>query len=133
MDARLTMTDKPAPARPRPVEIAAPDTPLVVFCQTPDEACARQIAEALVGERLAACVNITPGVQSVYRWQGEVERANEVGLVIKTSASRFGEMAARLQALHPYEVPEIVAVRPDAVLPAYASWVIAQVRKPLTT
>ena len=104
---------------------------LLAFSQAPDEAAARRIAEALVGERLAACVNITPGVQSVYRWQGEVQSATEVGMVIKTSASRFADMAERLKALHPYELPEIVAIRPDAVLPAYASWVIAQARKPL--
>ena len=131
MDARLIMDGKPPAARPRPVDIPAPDTMLMVFCQAPDEACARRIAEALVGERLAACVNILPGVQSVYRWQDEVQVATEVGLVIKTSASRFADMAARLRALHPYELPEIVAVRPDAALPAYASWVIAQTRKPL--
>ena len=131
MDAGLNMTGKPAPARPTPVEISRPDTILLVFSQAPDEACARRIADALVGERLAACVNILPGVQSVYRWQGEVETASEVGLVIKTSTSRFAEMASRLQALHPYELPEIVALRPDAALPAYASWVIAETRKPL--
>jgi periplasmic divalent cation tolerance protein len=131
VDARLIMDGKPPAARPRPVDIPAPDTMLMVFCQAPDEACARLVAEALVGERLAACVNILPGVQSVYRWQDEVQVATEVGLVIKTSASRFADMAARLRALHPYELPEIVAIRPDAVLPAYASWVIAQARKPL--
>jgi periplasmic divalent cation tolerance protein len=125
------MADKSPPARPSPVEIARPDTMLLAFSQAPDEAAARRIAEALVGERLAACVNITPGVQSVYRWQGEVQSATEVGMVIKTSASRFADMAERLKALHPYELPEIVAIRPDAVLPAYASWVIAQARKPL--
>ena len=131
MDAGLNMADRTPPARPRPVEIAAPDTLLLVFSQAPDEDCARRIADALVAERLAACVNITPGMQSVYRWQGEVRRDTEVGLVIKTSASRFAELAGRLKALHPYEVPEIVAVRPDAALPAYVSWAVAQVRKPL--
>jgi periplasmic divalent cation tolerance protein len=68
-------------------------------------------------------------VQSVYRWQGEVQSATEVGMVIKTSASRFADMAERLKALHPYEVPEIVTIVPDAVWPAYAQWAIAETRE----
>jgi periplasmic divalent cation tolerance protein len=117
--------------RPAPVEPPAPDSLLLVFSNAPDEDTAQRIAETLVHERLAACVNITGPMQSVYRWHGAVERAQEFGLLIKTSASRFAEMAARLQALHPYEVPEIVALRPPMVLPAYAAWAIAETRKPL--
>jgi periplasmic divalent cation tolerance protein len=116
---------------PAPVEPPAPDSLLLVFSNAPDEDTAQRIAETLVHERLAACVNITGPMQSVYRWHGAVERAQEFGLLIKTSASRFAEMAARLQALHPYEVPEIVALRPPMVLPAYAAWAIAETRKPL--
>lgn len=117
--------------RPEPVEPPAPDSLLLVISNAPDEDTAQRIAETLVHERLAACVNITGPVQSVYRWQGAIERAQEFGLLIKTSASRFAEMAARLQALHPHEVPEIVALRPPMVLPAYAAWAIAETRKPL--
>lgn len=117
--------------RPAPVELAAPDSLLLVISNAPDEDTAQRIAETLVHERLAACVNITGPLTSVYRWQGRVERATEIGLLIKTSASRFAEMAARLQVLHPHEVPEIVALRPPMVLPAYAAWAIAETRKPL--
>jgi periplasmic divalent cation tolerance protein len=117
--------------RPEPVEPPAPDSLLLVISNAPDPDTARRIAETLVHEGLAACVNLTGPIESVYRWQGAIERATETGLLIKTSASRFAEMAARLQALHPYEVPEIVALRPPMVLPAYAAWVIGETRRPL--
>jgi periplasmic divalent cation tolerance protein len=117
--------------RPSPVEPPAPDSLLLVLSNAPDEDCAQRIAETLVHEGLAACVSITAPIQSIYRWQGSIERAREFGLMIKTSASRFAEMAARLQALHPHEVPEILALRPPMVLPAYAAWAIAETRKPL--
>ncbi len=121
----------PAPAKPVPVPVRAPDTMLLVFSTVPDEATAQRIARTLVEERLAACVSVGASVRSVYRWQGEIETADEVGLTIKTAASRFADLATRLKALHPYELPEIVAVRPDTALPAYAAWVIAQTRQPL--
>ena len=130
MAAEVSGARAPLP-RPVPVEPPAPDSLLLVFSNAPDEDTAQRIAETLVHERLAACVNITGPMHSIYRWQGAVERAQEFGLLIKTSASRFAEMAARLQALHPYEVPEIVALRPPMVLPAYAAWAIAETRKPL--
>ncbi len=116
--------------RPEPVETGRPDGVLVVHANAPDEACAQAIAQALVSEGLAACVNIAGPMQSVYRWRGEVVNATEVALVIKTAASRFPEMAARLKALHPHEVPEIMAVRPAMALPAYAAWVVAETRRP---
>lgn len=96
---------------------------LLCLCACPDDATAGRIAEVLVGERLAACVQVLPGVTSVYRWQGKVERARETLLLVKTARDRFDAMAARITELHPYEVPEVVAADIVAGLPAYLDWV----------
>ena len=104
------------------------DTALLCFSTCPDAASAERIAEALVGERLAACVNLVPGLRSVYRWQDVVERADEVLLLIKTHRDRYPALEARLRALHPYELPALVAVESVAGLPAYLQWVVASTR-----
>lgn len=91
----------------------------------PDAACAERIADALVGERLAACVNILPGVRSVYRWQGRVERGAEVLLLAKTTPERADKLQQRIVALHPYELPEVILVETAGGLPAYLGWVAA--------
>jgi periplasmic divalent cation tolerance protein len=92
---------------------------------------ARQIGTALVKRQLAACVNLLPGVESIYRWQGQVERAAEVMAVFKTTRAAYPALAEALAealaALHPYKVPEIVACRPEAVAESYAVWVAAAV------
>ena len=98
---------------------------LVAYCTCPDAGSADAIARALVEERLAACVNVLPGVRSTYRWQGAVEQADEVLLLIKTTADRLDALAGRLRSLHPYELPELVAVEARAGLPAYLEWVAA--------
>src|SRR3546814_4453066 len=72
---------------------------------------------------LAACVSMLPGVQSVYRWQDAVERADEVQLLIKTAAARMPALVERIVALHPCELPEVVAVEVAAGLPAYLEWI----------
>lgn len=100
---------------------------VLAFCTCPDAATASRIADALVGERLAACVSVLPGVQSVYRWHGAVERADEVQLLIKTVAGRMPALAERIVALHPHELPEVLAVEAAAGLPAYLEWISAQV------
>jgi len=105
---------------------AAPDALLLLLSNVPDTATASRIAQALVGERLAACVNMLPGCRSVYRWRDAIEQADEVTLLVKTTRRRHAECQQRLAALHPYEVPEIVTVSPDAVWPAYAAWAIAE-------
>jgi periplasmic divalent cation tolerance protein len=102
----------------------------IVFCTCPDTASAERIADALVGERLAACVNLLPAATSVYRWQGKVERASEIQLLIKTTADRLEALGARVAELHPYELPELIAVEARAGLPAYFDWVMAQTRDP---
>ncbi len=99
---------------------------LLVITNCPDEENANAIALALVEEQLAACVNILPRVQSVYRWQGSVESAAEIPLLIKVTAHNYAALEARIQALHPYEVPEIIAVPIARGLPAYLNWVAAE-------
>ena len=103
---------------------------LACFCTWPDAASAERLAGALVGERLAACVQVLPGVRSVYRWQGAVERADEVLLLVKTTRERLDALAARVRALHPYELPELVAVEAAGGLPDYLAWVAAESRAP---
>ena len=103
---------------------------LACFCTCPDAASAERLAGALVGERLAACVQVLPGVRSVYRWQGAVERADEVLLLVKTTRERLDALAARVRALHPYELPELVAVEAAGGLPDYLAWVAAESRAP---
>lgn len=93
---------------------------MVVLCTFPDLDQARQIGAALVERQVAACVNLLPGVESIYRWQGRVERAGEVLALFKTT--RYPELEAALRELHPYEVPEILALPVAAGLPAYLEW-----------
>ncbi len=97
----------------------------LVLSTCPDADTAARIARALVEERLAACVGALPGLVSTYRWQGRVEQAGEVQLLIKTSAGRLDALVARLAQLHPYELPEILAVEAGG-LPAYLAWVAEQ-------
>src|SRR5690606_10708397 len=98
-------------------------TARICFCTCPDADAAQRIADALVAERLAACVQILPSATSVYRWQGRVERAQECLLLIKTSAARADTLAGRIAALHPYELPEVIAVDASGGLPAYLDWI----------
>lgn len=100
----------------------------LVICTFPDAGAARQIGTVLVEKQLAACVNLVPGVESVYRWQGKVETAAEVLAIFKTSAAVFPAFETALAALHPYDVPEIVAIAPAAVAETYARWVMAEVQ-----
>lgn len=95
----------------------------LVFCNCPDLETAKKIARALIEEHLAACINCVPGLLSVYRWQDQIEEQAEVLLLIKTSQTRFQALKARILALHPYELPEIVAVDVSAGHPPYLDWV----------
>jgi periplasmic divalent cation tolerance protein len=107
---------------------AAPDAVLVCLCACPDLATARMLGRTLVDERLAACVQVLPGVESIYRWDGAVETAAETLLILKTTRTRLDALQARLVALHPYEVPELVALPAVAGLPAYLHWVAESTR-----
>ena len=91
---------------------------------------ADRLADALVGERLAACVTLLPGAQSVYRWEGRVERAEEVQLLVKTTRARFPALRERLVELHPYDVPELLALEAVDGLPAYLDWVTREAVEP---
>lgn len=84
---------------------------------------ARKLALALVEEGLAACVNLVPGLRSVYLWKGDVLDEPETMLVIKTTAARAESLARRLAELHPYETPELLSLTPEAGLPAYLAWI----------
>ncbi len=87
---------------------------------------ARTIAADLVDRRLAACVNLVPGVRSIYRWQGAVEEDAEVLLLAKTGRTRCAALAARVQALHPYELPEILVLPVDGGSEPYLEWVLSE-------
>jgi periplasmic divalent cation tolerance protein len=96
---------------------------LLVFSTFPNEASAREAASRLVESGLAACANILPGLTSIYRWQGKIEEADEVLLMIKTTREAYPLLESSLKACHPYELPEIIAVGADAGLPGYLDWV----------
>jgi periplasmic divalent cation tolerance protein len=100
---------------------------LVVLSSAPARADAERIAAALVESRLAACVSIVPGLLSIYRWQGAVERGDEVLLVIKTTREAFEPLRRTLVALHPYEVPEVLALPVDGGHAPYLAWLDASV------
>ena len=101
---------------------------LLVLTNFPDRASAQALAAALVDERLAACVNILPPCHSIYRWQGAVETADEVPLLIKTSEARYAALEAAIRAQHPYRTPEIIALPVTHGWPDYLAWVAAETR-----
>lgn len=95
----------------------------LVLCTCPDQQTGIRIAEALVNAQLAACINIVPGLTSVYRWQGKLETGTEILLLIKTTEAAYPQLEARIRELHPYELPEIIAVGIEAGLDAYRRWI----------
>lgn len=96
---------------------------LLVYCTCPDRLVAGELATALVERGLAACVNILPGVESVYRWQGKIERDGEILLLIKSDTAHFSALEDTISNLHPYEVPEILAVPVEAGHQPYLEWI----------
>ena len=102
---------------------------LLVLTNVPDEVTAHTIARRVVGERLAACVNVLPAVRSVYQWEGKIEEAGEVTMLIKTVKDRYAELEAEIRKAHPYEVPEIIALPVAVGLPAYMNWVVSETKK----
>ena len=99
---------------------------LLVFTNLPDRAAAERLADQLVGQRLAACVNILAPCRSGYRWKGALQHDEEHPMLIKTTAERYAELESALRAGHPYELPEIIAVPVGKGLPAYLDWVTAE-------
>jgi len=102
--------------------------PVVVLSAIGAQSDAERVATSLVEERLAACVNIVPGVVSIYRWKGNVEKEPELLLVIKTVAERVDALKARLVQLHPYELPEVVVIPIGGGHAPYLAWIEEQVR-----
>jgi periplasmic divalent cation tolerance protein len=105
---------------------------LLVLTNCPDEQAADRIALALVEQRLAACVNRLAPVQSVYRWRGNVERATEVPLLVKTTRERYGDVEQAIRHLHPYDVPEIIALPITAGYAAYLRWIESETARSVT-
>lgn len=108
--------------------MTAADDVVVVMITAPDEAVADTIASALVEQRICACVTVVPTVRSVYRWQGAIERATEVQLLAKTTTDRLDDVTAAVTRLHPYRVPEVLALPTVGGLPAYLQWVVDETR-----
>ena len=102
---------------------------LLVLTNCPDEESANSIALAVIEAQLAACVNILPRIQSIYRWQGVVESATEIPLFIKSTAANYPALEKLIAGLHPYETPEIIALPITQGLPAYLNWVAAETLK----
>lgn len=100
--------------------------PLLVISNLPDAASAEALGADLVAAGLVACANVLAPCRSIYRWEGRLERAEEVPLLLKTTEDRYPEVEAAIRAAHPYELPEVVAVPITTGLPAYLSWVVAQ-------
>lgn len=101
---------------------------LLVFTNLPDRAAAERIADTLVQQGLAACVNILAPCRSVYRWKDAIQRDEEHPMLIKTTTERYAELEQALRSAHPYELPEIIAVPVERGLPAYLQWVAAETK-----
>ena len=96
---------------------------IIILTNLPDREAALRLARELVAQRLAACVNVLAECTSIYRWRGEVETAAEVPVLIKARAERYAEIETAIRSLHPYELPEIVAVPVERGLEEYLQWV----------
>ena len=98
-------------------------TAIVVLCTVPDRETATRLAEAAVNQRLAACVTILPGAESIYLWEGALERAQEFQLVAKTTTAAYAALEQLWLSEHPYELPELIAVPIASGLEAYLQWI----------
>ena len=100
-----------------------PEEYIIVYCTVPDRVVADRIIERVIAEKLTPCVNIIPGLFSVYRWKGEIRRESELLLMMKTRRNLFGTLSAAIKETHSYEVPEIIAVPLSAGYTPYLSWI----------
>ncbi len=100
--------------------------PLLILTNLPDVASAEKLAHALIESRAAACVYVLTACRSIYRWQGAVETANEIPLLIKTTAANYPRVEEIVRAQHPYAVPELIAIPITHGLPAYLDWLAAE-------
>ncbi len=101
---------------------------MLVFTTLPNSDKAADLARALVEERLAACANLIPAIRSIYRWEGKLQDENEVLVLLKTRSENVERLKARILELHPYEVPEVLAVPVESGYQAYLDWISAQTR-----
>src|SRR5687767_7702940 len=101
---------------------------LLVLTNLPDRAAAERVADLLVEQRLAACVNVLAPCRSVYRWKGALQHDEEHPVLIKTTSERYAALEQSLRAAHPYELPEIIAVPIERGLPAYLAWVAGETK-----
>jgi len=108
--------------------MTAPTDALVVLVTTPTPERAAEIARAVVEERLAACGNVVPGLRSIYRWEGKLQDEGEALLVLKTTRARFEALKERVRALHPYQVPEVIALPVEAGSAPYLAWIAGETR-----
>lgn len=102
------------------------NTAILVMTNMPDETSANHLAETLVTQKLAACVNILAPCQSVYVWQGKLEKSSEVPVLIKTCQVQYRALETAILKMHPYELPEIITINVDGGLPRYLQWVSNQ-------
>lgn len=103
-----------------------PDAAILVLTNVPDRAAALSLARALIGERLAACVNIGSPLESMYHWRGEIETAQEIPVAIKTRQALYAQVERAILATHPHELPEIIAVRLSDGYGPYLDWIAAE-------
>ena len=101
---------------------------IIVYITVPSREVGEGLARMLVGERLAACVNIVPGMTSIYSWEGEVEEDEELLLMVKTKSTLFERLSEAVQKAHPYEVPEVIGVPIVAGSKAYLDWIKAETK-----
>jgi len=100
-----------------------PSSTLITLCTCPNQAIAEEIASSLIEQEIAACINIIPTVTSLYKWQGKLEKDNEALMLIKTDQSRYRDLEQAIISIHPYELPEIIAVPVEQGLAGYLNWV----------
>jgi len=101
---------------------------ILVLCTCPGSITAKQIAQDVVEKNLAACVNSISGMHSYFRWGGKIDGADEILLLMKTTADRYKDLEKRIKTLHPYELPEIIAVPISTGLPEYLTWIQTNTR-----
>jgi len=100
-----------------------PSSTLITLCTCPSQTVAEEIANSLVKQGIAACINIIPKITSIYKWQDKIEKDDETLMLIKTDQSRYQDLEQALLSLHPYELPEIIAVPVEQGLTGYLNWV----------
>ena len=103
--------------------------PIVVFITTPNREEAARLADLLVGARLAACVQILPEMESIYRWEGKIERQAEILMLVKSTRDKFNQLEREVRAIHSYETPEIVAVPVSEISEPYLKWLVESLQQ----